>query len=323
MNVNDRSRGALYGLAVGDALGAAVEFRQPGTFEPVTCYRAGGPHDIAAGEWTDDTSMALALANSIGRGWNMDDQIKEYIEWYHNGKYSVNGWCFDIGGTTKRALETYFINKDVKTCADPHPDASGNGSIMRLAPVAIYASQATTIGVQFDEIVDTVAKMGLLSSHTTHSSEQCRSACRYMSVVLTALICGEDREKVLSPDWKYLDFICQDIHPQIESVIRGSFRENKTFKGTGWVVESLEAALWAFHDAKNFEEAVLKAVNLGEDADTTGAVCGQFAGAFWGESGIPESLLAGLAKKDMIESALTSLGVGKATQIDKAQVAPI
>ena len=134
--MNDRCRGTLIGLAVGDALGAAVEFRSPGSFTPVTGYRDGGPHGLDAGEWTDDTSMALALADSIATaGWNLNDQADRYVEWWKTGKYSVNGRCFDIGITTRSALGNYVAKKDALTSGDRSDRASGNGSIMRLAPV--------------------------------------------------------------------------------------------------------------------------------------------------------------------------------------------
>ena len=145
--MNDRCRGTLIGLAVGDALGAAVEFRSPGSFTPVTVYRGGGPHGLAAGEWTDDTSMALALADSIATaGWDLNDQADRYVQWWKTGKYSVNGRCFDIGITTRSALTSYVTKKDALTSGDRSDRASGNGSIMRLAPVPIrfghlYAGQ--------------------------------------------------------------------------------------------------------------------------------------------------------------------------------------
>src|SRR5690554_4456716 len=107
-SVQDRQRGSLFGLAVGDALGAAVEFQSPGSFEPVTDFRAGGPHGLAAGEWTDDTSMALALADSISRaGWDLNDQARRYVSWWRNGTYSVTGTCFDIGNATAAALRRF------------------------------------------------------------------------------------------------------------------------------------------------------------------------------------------------------------------------
>ena len=134
----DRQRGSLFGLAIGDALGAAVEFEPPGTFPEVTGYRGGGPHGLAPGEFTDDTSMALALANSIASvGWDLDDQARRYVAWYEKGWYSVNGRCVDIGMTCRSALNRFSRTGDAKTSGDSSEHASGNGSIMRLAPVPI------------------------------------------------------------------------------------------------------------------------------------------------------------------------------------------
>src|SRR5262249_24320851 len=156
--------------------------------------------------------------------------------------------------------------------------------------------------------LDELSRLADESSLPTHASEQCRSACRYLATVLAALVRGEDRRAVLSTTWKPLQLLhdITPLHPLIQEVAQGSFRDKQppAIQGSGWVVKSLEASLWAFHDADTFEEAVLKAVNLGDDADTTGAICGQLAGAYWGESAIPESLRSGLARMDMIEEAL-------------------
>ncbi|MFM7149513.1 MAG: ADP-ribosylglycohydrolase family protein [Gemmataceae bacterium] len=301
--MKDRRRGALIGLAVGDALGAAVEFKSPGSFPPVKHYREGGPHRLKAGEWTDDTSMALALADSIATvGWDLNDQASRYVDWWKNGKYSVTGRCFDIGITTSGALGNFVAKKNALTSGDRSDRASGNGSIMRLAPVPIRFAHL------YPGQVDELARLAEESSLPTHASASCVSACRYLATVLAALMHGEKRGEVLSPDWKPLQQLndIMPLHPLIQEIAQGSFRhkEPPDIQGSGWVVRSLEAALWAFHDAGDFEEAVLKAVNLGDDADTTGAVCGQLAGACWGESGIPESLRSGLARMDMIENAL-------------------
>jgi ADP-ribosyl-[dinitrogen reductase] hydrolase len=304
--MNNRRRGALIGSAVGDALGAAVEFKSPGSFAPVTCYRNGGPHRLEAGEWTDDTSMALALADSIATaGWNLNDQADRYVQWWKTGKYSVNGRCFDIGITTSRALGKYVADKDAFTSGDPSDTASGNGSIMRLAPVPIrYAAL-------YPKKVEEISRFAEESSLPTHASEQCVSACRYLATILAALIHGEDRDEVLSPTWKPLQQLndIKLLHPLIQEIAHGSFRHKQppAIEGSGWVVKSLEASLWAFHDADTFEEAVLRAVNLGDDADTTGAICGQLAGAYWGESNIPQSLRSGLARMDMLENALEGI----------------
>ena len=291
MNTDDRMRGAFFGLAVGDALGAAIEFAPRGSFEPVTGYRAGGPHGLAPGEWTDDTSMALALADSIVTvGWSLEDQLNRYVEWWRHGKYSVNGDCFDIGGTTQVALATFLRDRDPFTCGLSGERSSGNGSIMRLAPVPMSFHR------QLDNDLGELSRLAEESSLTTHASSQCRSACRYLAVVLSALIRGDDRNEVLSADWEILARLRQQdpLDPAIDAVALGSFRHKAPpdIRGSGWVVESLEAALWAFDSSASFSEAVLKAVNLGNDADTTGAVCGQLAGAI-GES--QESPKAGTA----------------------------
>ncbi|MGN6545917.1 MAG: ADP-ribosylglycohydrolase family protein [Aureliella sp.] len=306
MSTLDRKRGCLIGLAVGDALGAAVEFMPPGSFVPVSGYRAGGPHGLAPGEWTEDTSLALALAESIARaGWSLDDQARRYVDWRDNGTYSVNGRCFDIGNATNAALHRFAKTGNARTAGGTAESSSGNGSIMRLAPVPIHFAEL--LGSDLRRL----SRYASESSITTHASPMCVSACRYLATILAGLICGLDREIVLSPDWEPLRRLraLEPLHPEIEAIASGSYRGKRPpdIRGSGFVVRSLEAALWAFHDASNFEQAVLRAVNLGDDADTTGAVCGQLAGALWGESGIPPTWRAGLARKDKLERALTGL----------------
>jgi ADP-ribosylglycohydrolase len=301
--MKDRCRGALVGLACGDALGSPVEFAERSSFEPITGYLNGGAHGLQGGQWTDDTAQALALADSIASvGWDINDQARRYVEWWKTGKYSVNGCCFDIGSTTRAALARFIKIGDARKSAETAEWASSNGCIMRLAPVPIRFH-----GLYPDNIAE-LARLAEESSLPTHGSEQCLSACRYLAVVLAALINGEDREKVLSESWEGLAELSgqKPLHPLIQEIAQGSYRNKpqKDIPNSGWVVASLEAALWAFHGANNFEEAVLRAVNLGGDADTIGAVCGQLAGAYWSESGIPDHLRSGLARFDMIEGAL-------------------
>jgi ADP-ribosyl-[dinitrogen reductase] hydrolase len=300
--MTDRHRGTLIGLAIG----GAVEFKSPGSFKPVTGYRSGGPHGLNAGEWTDDTSMALALADSIAEvGWDLNDQAQRYVQWWKTGKYSVNGTCFDIGITTRAALSNFLADNKALTSGDRSDRASGNDSIMRLAPVPIR------FGHLYADQLDELSRLAEESSLPTHASEQCVSACRYLATVLAALINGEERENVLSPDWKPLQRLneIKPLHPLVQKIAEVSYRQKQPpeIEGSGWVIKSLEASLRAFHDADSFDEAVLKAVNLGDDADTTGAICGQLAGAYWGESGISESLRSGLARMDMIEQALAGI----------------
>ncbi len=304
--IRDRQRGCLWGLAIGDALGAAIEFSPPGTFKPVTAYRGGGPFGLAPGEWTDDTSMALALADSLANAdWDLNDQASRYVQWWSTGKYSVNGTCFDIGITTQSALRRFQQLRDATQSGSREAQASGNGSIMRLAPVPIR------YGDLYPTDVVRLAHLAAESSLTTHASDLCLSACRYMAVVLAGLMHDVPRDEALSDDWEPLRSLraASPLHPTIDKIAAGSFRRKNPpeIRGTGFVADSLEACLWAFHSAADFEEAVLKAVNLGDDSDTTGAVCGQFAGAYWGYEQIPASLRQGLAKSEMIEAAFVRL----------------
>ena len=186
MSYEDHKAGLLLGLAIGDALGAAVEFEPPGTFPEVTGYRAGGPHGLAPGEFTDDTSMALALADSIANvGWDLNDQAGRYLAWWRRGEYSVNGRCFDIGITTQTALRRFEKTGDARTSGDPSERASGNGSIMRLAPVPIR------YGYMFPAGIGDLVERAVESSLPTHASPQCLSACVYLTVALCGLPGGK------------------------------------------------------------------------------------------------------------------------------------
>ncbi len=303
---NDRRSGALFGMAIGDALGAAVEFEPRGTFDPVVDFRSGGPHGLAPGEWTDDTSMALALADSlVSVGWDLHDQAERYVQWWQEGKYSVNDRCFDIGITTRGALASFLHSGDPQTCGPTHDRSSGNGSIMRLAPVPMFFVDL------FPNNIEQLSIYAAESSLPTHASEKCLSACRYMSLILCGLMQGASRDDVLAPDWPPLIELrnLAPLDPAVEEVAGGSFRQKKRSEilGSGYVVKSLEAALWAFCNADDFEQAVLSAVNLGDDSDTTGAVCGQIAGAYWGRSGIPTRWIDGLGRLPMIEEAASKL----------------
>ncbi len=302
----DRQRGTILGLAIGDALGAPVEFEPHGAFEPIEDFRAGGPYALEAGQWTDDTSMALALADSISEvGWDLDDQARRYLAWRNGGAYSVNGTCFDIGITNSAALGRYRELGDARRSGEREAQTSGNGSIMRLGPVP--AAFVRLFPDQRNRLVEHLVE----SSLTTHASPQCLSACAYMGLILAGLIHGLPRETVLDPEWEVLDHLMDhlDVHEEIAEVARGSYRRKQPpeIVGSGYVVKSLEAALWAFADAPDFATAVLRAVNLGDDADTTGAVCGQLAGACWGESGIPDHWLQRLDGRDKIDPILDRL----------------
>ena len=282
----DRAVGTLLGLACGDAVGTTLEFKRPGTFAPITDMVGGGPFGLTAGEWTDDTSMALCLAESILDTGSLDlgDQLRRYLLWEASGYLSSNGRCFDIGTTTRTQLERF---RRTGEAIDPHTDeeAAANGSLMRLAAVPIrwHGDPATA------------AERSGESSRTTHPARRPVDACRLMGAMVSALIGGAAFEDVIAPAfWKW-----GDLHPAIAGIAGGSWRGKQppAIRGTGYCVDALEAALWAFAKAGSYAEAVLLAANLGDDADTTAAIAGQLAGARWGASAIPaawrEKIVAG------------------------------
>ena len=288
----NRASGCLLGLAVGDALGTTLEFTDPGSFEPLTDMIGGGPFSLKAGEWTDDTSMALCLAESlVQHDFDPKDQIERYIRWWQEGYMSSNGRCFDIGNTVCGALYSYLsTGKPYSGSKDQY--SAGNGSIMRLAPVPMF----------FNDPTDAVFFSGE-SSCTTHQTPTTIDACRYLGGILWGLIHGASKDEVLSPRYHPAGEKWVDLHPSILKIAEGSFklRNPPDIRGTGYVVQSLEAALWAFYHAENFKHGALLAVNLGEDADTTGAIYGQLAGAFHGRSSIPAEWIKRLARLALIE----------------------
>ena len=297
MNAIERYRGSLLGLAAGDAVGTTLEFSPPGTFSPIDDMVGGGPFGLAPGEWTDDTSMALCLAESLIHvdGFDPVDQLNRFLLWYREGHLSCTGRCFDIGGTIRAAL-TKFTHSREPYCGEVHARSAGNGSIMRLAPVPLFYAADPSEAI----------RRSAESSRTTHGAVTCLDACRYFGGLLVGAVTGASREEILSERyspvphcWKH-DPLCAEI----DEVAAGSFkhREPPEIRGTGYVVKSLEAALWAFHRTETFREGCLLSVNLGDDADTTGAIYGQIAGAFYGEEGIPAEWKTKLAMRETIES---------------------
>lgn len=287
MRLQDRYHGALLGLACGDAVGTTVEFKPRGSFPPVTDMQGGGPFALAAGQWTDDTSMALCLAESLHLQQDCDpaDQMQRYVRWFQEGYWSATGSCFDIGIATRSALTRYLKSGD-PLAGSTQPNTAGNGSIMRLAPVAMVWRRAPA----------TLLEKAELSSRTTHGARSCLDACRVLGVALARALDGADREQIL-------DLGQVPVHSEeIRAIAAGSYRhkEAEQIKGSGYVVESLEAALWCFSQAEDFADAVLTAVNLGDDADTTGAIVGQLAGAHFGATGIPAHWLERLHRADDI-----------------------
>lgn len=297
--LNARYKACLLGLAAGDALGTTLEFQAPGSFELIDDIVGGGPFRLEVGQWTDDTSMALCLGNSLIRkkGFDAKDQMEQYCKWWKDGHFSVNGVCFDIGNTVSAALQNFKLSGNPFAGSTDRWSA-GNGSIMRLAPVVMaFAGDA-----------ERAVEMAARSSATTHAAVEAVDGCRYMAGLLCGAFNGVSKEELLD-FYEPVDGIwgVEPLAPEIEKVARGSFKEKEPpeIAGTGYVVRSLEAALWAFHKTDNFKDGALLAANLGDDADTTGAVYGQIAGAFYGA--VPEEWRLKVWDSEVIEKMADDL----------------
>jgi ADP-ribosyl-[dinitrogen reductase] hydrolase len=298
MDERTRARciGAVVGLAVGDALGTTLEFKRPGSFTPIDDMVGGGPFNLEPGFWTDDTSMALCLAESLAEcaAFDATDQMQRYLRWYREGHWSSTGTCFDIGNATREALASFERSGD-PCSGSTSPRKAGNGSLMRLAPVPVFFRDDPERAIEF----------AADSSRTTHGAETAVDACRYFAGLIVGALQGLPKPRLLAERFHPVrgQWSRGELHPEIEEVAAGSFlrREPPQIRGTGFVVQSLEAAMWAFARGDDFRSGALLAVNLGDDADTTGAIYGQLAGAHYGFDGIPAHGVAALVKRDQIQ----------------------
>lgn len=321
-------QGSIIGLAVGDALGASVEFR-PRKYlndNPVSEMQSGGTWGLQIGQFTDDTSMALCLAASliVKRGFNGYDQLVRYKRWYQNGYMSSTGRCFDIGSATRiaigefevrqrqnakilqrelgRTIPEHSLDREIEThlsrlpldvqCGAP--DAAGNGVLMRLAPVPLFYHQSEP---------DAIQNAGS-SARFTHGDPRAIDACKFYSCLIWNAIHGMPKTALL--DLQFFDrHFSKPLHEDVMQIIRGSYQNKRGYdegiRGKGYVIDALEAALWAlYNDGNSFEKGVLMAVNLGDDTDTTAAIYGQLAGAIYGIESIPERWRNQLCQKDFL-----------------------
>ena len=306
----ERATGALAGLALGDALGTTLEFRPRPAQPVITDMVGGGPFQLQPGQWTDDTSMMLCLADSLIEKGKSDpaDQMRRYINWRDWGHNSCTGTCFDIGNTVAGALRS-FERSGEALAGSCDPNSAGNGSLMRVAPVALlmhYASLSQAMALAAD------------SSATTHGEQRCIDACRYMTYLIHTLLNSNarpdnarllnsdvrpDKAQLLSDSALALAPYLVGMHPDTRRIIAGSYRHKtrEQISSSGYVLSSLEAALWCFWHSETFEEGALLAANLGDDADTVAAIYGQLAGAWYGYGALPASWLEKLAWREEIQ----------------------
>ncbi|HHB1428485.1 TPA: ADP-ribosylarginine hydrolase Tri1 [Serratia odorifera] len=290
--VLDKAQGALVGLAVGDAVGTTLEFF-PRDNKNITDMVGGGPFQLNPGEWTDDTSMALCLAESYIESRKLDVHLfrEKLVRWYQNGENSANGRCFDIGNTTRYALEQYIQHGD-SWFGNTAPETAGNAAIIRHAPVAIFGRKSLSRTLLESK----------RQSMATHGAVESIHGCQYLGFILHYLLNGASKEEAFSPH-------VMPLSVRVLLINAGEYKDKTRdqIRSSGYVIDTLEAAMWAVWNTDNFRDAILLAANLADDADSVAATTGQLAGALYGYSAIPQAWRDKLVQQERIATMAEDL----------------
>ena len=306
MTLCEKWKAVMIGHAVGDALGVPVEFctREELRQNPVTDMRGFGTYPVPAGAWSDDTSMSFCALDSLACGkFDFDDIMVKFGEWYYEDKYTPTGEMFDVGNTCSYAIDNYFVHhKSVEECGLTEERSNGNGSLMRIHPVVLYATKALLKGTEegYWFWMSAIKQ----ASELTHAHERSVMGCYIYGYCLSFLLKESTRESLIA-GIKFagydLDYLPEFEH--YKRIFEPDFEKltEDDIKSTGYVVDTLEAALWCLLTTNNYRDCVLKAVNLGDDTDTVAAVAGGLAGALYGYEAIPKEWRETLIKRDYIE----------------------
>lgn len=303
-------KGAIFGLVAGDALGVPVEFmaREELDHDPVTGMRANGTHHQPAGTWSDDSSMALCLMETLTlHGAGFDDMMARFLRWGDEGYMTPYGEMFDMGTATRKALDKYRRGTPPLECGGDGVRDNGNGSLMRILPLALYLYQTRGPGFSRDP-----EAYGIIhsASSLTHAHPISLIACDIYCAVANELLQGRSGLEDIQRGIAAAKAVCASLpdavsclpaFSRVDAAVLQSLPRSE-IRGSGYVLRTLEAALWCFLHTRSYRDCVLAAVNLGEDTDTTGAVAGGLAGLRYGPGGIPEEWLDVIARRADIEA---------------------
>lgn len=300
-NLIDKIESVILGHAVADALGVPVEFatRMELQENPVTDMRGYGAHEVPKGTWSDDTSLSLAALDSLCKGTiDWDEILTNFGKWLEDNKYTATGEVFDSGRTCVRALINYFSRKMPATeCGEDDEYSNGNGSLMRIHPFVLFS---------YARHMNTCETMDMIHSASalTHSHERSKVGCGIYSCILRKILDNPDKiaikEGLEQAQAYYKNYVEIEKYKRLFQ-IDFMKTESNDIKSSGYIVDTLEAAVWCLLTTNNYHDCVLKAVNLGDDTDTVAAVAGGLAGALYGYNTIPEEWLNTLIKRDYIE----------------------
>lgn len=310
---NDVLNGIM-GLCVGDVLGVPVEFVDRKTLmnNPVTDMRAYGTYNQPAGTWSDDTSLILCLTDSLSKGLDYKDMMNNFSKWFNMGEYTPYGEVFDVGGTTREALMRYKKGINPLECGGTSEYSNGNGSLMRILPILFYLN--SLYGTEFMENDEAFQIIHNISS-LTHGHKRSQIACGIYISVATELIGKMDLKLAIkSGIFKAIEYYRESKHYSDELKHFKRLDSNHfekipidEIRSSGYVVHTLEAAIWCLLNTKSYKDCVLRAVNLGSDTDTVAAVAGGLAGLYYGYDDIPKEWLDTIARREYIEDLCNQL----------------
>lgn len=311
--IKNKCISAIMGLVVGDALGVPVEFtdRKIRKADPVKEMRSGGCHRQPVGTWSDDSSMVLVTMDwyisGDGEKLNYTSLMQRFWNWLKKGEFTATGITFDRGGTVEAALVNFESGALPLNCGPKDKDANGNGSLMRILPVALVNAKELYPEIWNPEPIYDMSAL-------THGHGRSKLGCLIYSVIVAELMYVEDNDKYnivkqsIARVYDYLNNQCGDgnilrewsHYNRLSNIDEFMKLDDREIKSSGYVVDTLEAAIWCFLTTDSYKECVLKAVNLGSDTDTVGAVAGGLAGLYYGMDDIPAEWLAVIARKDWI-----------------------
>lgn len=300
--MNNKMKAGIIGFVVGDALGVPVEFLNRDLLQkhPVKDMIGYGSHNVPEGTWSDDTSLMIASMDSIIENGDVDfdDIMYKFTEWVNYAKYTATDELFDIGISTSKAISNFKCGKKAVTCGTKGINENGNGSLMRILPFVYYLKFSN-----FSEEEKTILINH--ASSLTHAHEISQLGCRIYNDYLTLLLDGVDKIKALDllKEIDYNKYYSKDSIKAYQRILKGDLKSLNIdeIRSSGYVVDSLEASLWCTVTNDNYEDAVVAAVNLGEDTDTIGAITGSINGVIYGQNNIPKRWLKKLKKKDYLE----------------------
>ena len=302
----------IMGVVVGDALGCPVQFesREEVARHPVTGMRGYGTFNLPEGSWTDDSSLTIALLESIRRVGeiDLDDIMGNFMKWLYDGEFTPYGESYDIGRGTMQAINRYSKNRKAKKCGGDEEWNNGNGSLMRIMPACIYCTVMESSGMYSDrDAIDAIHSVGGL----THAHIRSNIACGLYFFMAKYILFREGslQESILEGLTQGFAFYESYLADKENLHYYDRLKDLETFKSlpaekiksTGYVVDALEAAVWSLITTDSFDQALLKAVNLGDDTDTVGAIAGGLAGLYYGYDSIPEEWLSAIKRREWIE----------------------